>query len=141
MFMTALMAASLFVAATPETMSVVTELAHEPRFTSEAVGYGATRSNAYELYSRLIEVAGDDELRALLAHESPVVRLYAFQGLIERGLDAAPLIAALSETESFVDAQFGCMGERMRVGELAKQIVDYHDARQTAVRANTGARS
>jgi hypothetical protein len=122
MFMTIM--AALLSGASPSLPSVVAELASEPRYTSEAIGYSGTRSPAYELYSQLILIADDEDLRALLDHESAVVRLYAFQGLIHRDFAAAPLIAELRAKEDPVDTQYGCSQWRSRVGQIAKQIVE-----------------
>lgn len=54
-----------------------------------------TRASAHQAYAQLRQSASDAELRRLLQHGSPVVRVYAFQALAERHPDSA-LFAELS---------------------------------------------
>jgi hypothetical protein len=112
-----------------EVDEVVVALASQPRFTSRAVGYSGTESEAFALFVRLRRSADDAELGDLLRHTSGVVRLYAFRALIERGGDADTLTRMLANGDEPVDTQYGCRVGRSTVAAVAKTIVDWHTPR------------
>lgn len=98
----------------------VTLLAAQPRFTGRASGYGGVKSKAYGAFEKLLDVAEDSDLEGLLSAQSPVVRLYAFWGLVKRGHAPAGLLSRLSKPEQKVQTLWGCMGGTDTVGEVAR---------------------
>lgn len=92
------------------------------RFTGSRVGYGAP-SPVYRDYKALLAIADDSDLETLLSHPSPVVRLYAMQGLLRRGHDAEALYARLSDKAQRVRTQDGCMAREASVDEVARRLM------------------
>lgn len=94
--------------ARPEIQRFVDELAATGLMASKRVSYDGHPSAEYALYEQLRAAATDSEMVALVLHESPVVRSYAAQHVIERDLGLAsvePLIADATP----VAAQYGCL--------------------------------
>lgn len=64
--------------------TIVTAMANERMVTTRHVGRGGTEPEQWRRYLRLRDAATDDDLLALVDHNSPVVRCYAFRALAER---------------------------------------------------------
>ncbi len=94
----------------------------QPAFTDRAIGYAGLKSKAYVAFEALIEVAADSELEALLSDRSPIVRLYAFEGLLLRGHDKKVLTARLRAPEEQVTTQGGCFRTVETVAEVALRL-------------------
>jgi hypothetical protein len=93
----------------PEIAALVDALAAEHRIESQYVGDRGKKSAVYEKFEALAAKATDDELAALLAHPSPVVRGYVAQRIAERVPAHVSDLAALAEDVTMVDTLGGCM--------------------------------
>lgn len=97
-------------------------LRQQPAFTGRAVGYGAIKTKAYAAYETLLEVATDSELEGLLSDPAPLVRLYAFEGLLMRGHPRKVLMARLSKPAEKVTTRQGCFMSVETVAQVAQRL-------------------
>lgn len=84
------------------------------------VGAASFPSEIYQDYERIQRVGTEEELNALLIHESPVVRLYAHQALTANGmnLDAEAIELLVNDTTSVL-IQDGLEIKKVSVMDLA----------------------
>lgn len=77
------------------------ELAKSEQITEEFTGAGSlVQTETYQHYSRLRKAANESELNDLLAHESPVIRVYAHRAIMERELNPNPQMVAQIANDS-----------------------------------------
>jgi hypothetical protein len=77
------------------------ELAKSEQITEEFTGAGALiKTDTYHQYARLRKAANETELNDLLAHESPVIRVYAHRAIMERELNPNPEMVAQIASDS-----------------------------------------
>lgn len=68
----------------PELKTIVDEMANDNLYKSASIGYGAAKTEQWKRFLALKKVTTDKELISLMNHESPAVRAYAFEALVER---------------------------------------------------------
>ncbi len=100
----------------PELRARVDALAREHRVDSEGIGEDGAKSRIYALYQRAAEKASASDTRALLAHASPVVRLYFAEHLLATQPDALERLYPLLADGTPIVTQNGCIGAESLVG-------------------------
>ncbi len=130
MISSTLIATCLSLAITASSGDVFDKLAGFTEYKAAAVGYAGTKPKVYEAYEEVLELATDNELELGLSHWSPVVRAYAFSGLLSRGYDAQFLSAKLVGQVAPLPTQFGCGKSKTTLGELAQLLIRHHEARK-----------
>ena len=107
----------------PEVATIASHIALSEHFESERVGMGFI-SSQFKRFQRLKNIASPNELEQLLNHESPVVRLYAFQALLHH-VDYNPLelLKGIATDTSNVMTQYGCILSSSQVNDQAAELV------------------
>ena len=63
--------------------SIISEMADDNMYKSASIGYGAAKTKQWARFVELKKIATADDLISLTNEESPAVRCYAFQALVE----------------------------------------------------------
>lgn len=89
-------------------------------------GLSAEPSHQWERYETLLEISSDSELLFLCNNRSPVIRAYAFQGLIRRQNPKIfdILTTHIHDTAAF-DRSMGCMVGPCYVSDFYLELVGY----------------
>lgn len=104
---------------TESTQLYVNKLARNNVLMGSAVGIAAKKPEQYEVFEKLLTIATNSELKALTNHPNGVVRCYALWGLIlKKSIDVLPIIIDHIEDYELIQTQFGCIGDRMMVGDF-----------------------
>lgn len=87
-----------------------------------AVSVAGTKPEQFERYERLLKVVNPEELESMCFHENPVVRAYAFQGMLETAHQKAfGVFRQLLQDTTSVRTMYGCtMDER----QIKVQVLD-----------------
>lgn len=94
----------------PELAVLVDALAEMKSIESSHVGYAGTKSVAFTRFEQVRDAATEQEIVALLHHESPVVRGYMAQHVATSLGARMREIAHLLDDETIVGTLEGCMG-------------------------------
>jgi len=105
---------------------VVREMANHKRFEYKFVGARAHSSLQWARYETLVAKSSESELIHLCDNESPVVRSYAFQGLIEKKSSKILelLINHIHDTGEF-ERIMGCLADPCYVSDFYLEQVGY----------------
>lgn len=119
LILSALLAQSL-AAQQPTVPELVATLAAAETYAGEAEHEGGGRSPTWLAFARLREVASSDELKQMLAHDSPIVRNYAARGLADRRakVDWPAILVARVGDDVMVQTQNGCLHDESRSGDI-----------------------
>jgi hypothetical protein len=105
---------------------VVREMAAYGIYEYPFVGLTAEPSLQWARYQQILNMCSDQDLVELCGNESPVVRCYAFQGLIDKGNSKVfdQVITHIHDTASF-DKITGCMNDPCYVSDFYLEQVSY----------------
>lgn len=109
----------------PAVKLIAKKMARHNIYESYTVGFSGTISTQYELFSRLVKVASDQELLELADfYRNPVVRIYALKALKAKG-EKIPeaLINRFDKDSSHVQILNGCIGGYREVSGIAMEIM------------------
>ena len=100
--------------------ALVQALAKAPSLDDEAIGDGGIQSETWKAFVALRTRASKDELVALLAHGSPIVRGYACRALMDTQpkADWPNLLAARASDAATVITFEGCIRGERRLGDV-----------------------
>lgn len=110
----------------PSLDKLVKEMADYKMFEYKFVGLTADSSLQWARYETLLAKSSESELLQLCENESPVVRSYAFQGLVEKNSSAIFEIMTkhISDTGEF-DRTMGCMVDPCYVTDFYLEQIGY----------------
>jgi hypothetical protein len=103
-----------------ELLARVAQLAEHTRVTGPYVGIGAAPSRTWAAWEAVLERAGLDDLLALLAHPSTVVRGYVVDHIVATMPDELPRLYPLLADTAHVVTQNGCTGGGWHFGEMVE---------------------
>ena len=111
---------------TPSSDKLVNEMADYKMFEYKFVGLTADSSLQWARYETLLAKSSESELLKLCDNESPVVRSYAFQGLVEKNSSKIfeVMTKHISDTGEF-DRTMGCMVDPCYVTDFYLEQVGY----------------
>lgn len=69
-----------------DTNGIVDQIDKNNLLESKYIGFAGGPSDEFKRFEKLSQIATNDELKVLMAHSNPIVRTYAFQIMIERGM-------------------------------------------------------
>jgi hypothetical protein len=103
-----------------KTTIIVREIAKCNRYESQFVGFSGSPSAQFKRFEKLKIIAEVQELLKLAnEHGNAVVRLYAYDALIEKKEKIPPeLKSKLSKDKTVVSTLNGCIGGEKNVGEI-----------------------
>lgn len=101
-----------------ELRTMVDDLAAEKLIASERIGYAGAPSRAYIIFASIRGRATEDQMIALLTHESPVVRGYAAQDVAARMPRAYAKLEPLLVDRTSVETMSGCILRTRTVSEV-----------------------
>jgi hypothetical protein len=109
----------------PEIKAIVNKLEEKNMLYGPAVGYGGVKDEQWTNFEELLKNAGTDELIILTKHKNPVIRCYAFWGLVEKRDKGCYqiLLNHLTDSES-VTTFFGCVISGQMVGDVFLQLMN-----------------
>lgn len=101
--------------------AVVNGIAAHNVYESETVGIANAKSMQFVRYQQLVTIATEEQLLALAAENAnAVVRLYAYQALVERKIKIPKsLHQKFKADETKVNALEGCIANQYTVSQLA----------------------
>ena len=99
--------------------TIVTPMADDNMYKSASIGYGAAKTKQWKRFVELKKIATDEELILLTDNDSPAVRCYAFQALIERENPATfdILLKHLTDNETIQSFQ-GMIVKKQQTGDF-----------------------
>jgi hypothetical protein len=104
---------------------VVEQLRSLDEIGGSAVGYGGIPHDFYLLYQYAAYASTDDDIRAMLRDEHPVVRIMGAKCALTstfRKIDSALIDVVLNDHRNLMVGPGGCMFERMTVGQVVAQM-------------------
>jgi HEAT repeat protein len=101
----------------------VDALAAFGRVESAAVGVAGAPSEVWQAHEKLAVKLSREQLTALLAHPSPVVRCYMGRALVARFPDAATALAPLLADQALVERRDGCLSDRSTVAAYTAEVL------------------
>lgn len=102
----------------PEILAIVERIAEAGSHDSERVGATGVPSEVYATYKELRELATAEEIRLLTEHASPVVRVYAFQALVERGGELFDQLWLRRDDLARLATMHGCIMAEQQVADM-----------------------
>ena len=106
------------------TKIVVGKIKRVNKLMGSAVYRHGMRPKQYDNFEKLKEIASKEELIALTNHPNGVVRCYAFWALsYHKSVDLFPIVLNHIRDEKIVNTQFGCIGDRVMVGDFFIDVV------------------
>ncbi|MEI1277329.1 hypothetical protein V6Z05_03305 [Leptospira venezuelensis] len=103
----------------------VQKIAANNVYMSSSVGVGGEKPDQYIYYEKMMDKSTRDDLINLLEHENTVVRAYALEGIIDRGIamDYFSLAKRYLYEYQSVSILFGCIGGNRYIGDLFLEIL------------------
>lgn len=105
----------------PQLAAAVDTLATHKTIESSHVGAGGVKSEVYTAYEGVAKLASDDQIRAIMHHESPVVRGYMAAHIARNQPSELATIYPMMTDETSVGTLDGCMGGQT---DVATHTVD-----------------
>lgn len=115
-----------------ELVTRVDALAASKRIESSHIGAGGVESDVYKLFLAVLDKATTADLKALLRHESPVVRGYVAQHVANKEASLMEDVAALLTDKTPVDSMSGCEVGRETVAGVVVDALCYSDVAVSA---------
>lgn len=105
-------------------LSLTNKISKAERFDSKYVYYEAKTTEQYKRFEKLTEIATVDELKELMNHKSPYVRVYSFWALAKKHYDKLDsIILSHKDDNAIIETQSGCIGYQDNVVHLIIEIV------------------
>ena len=107
-----------------QTEQIVTRIEKVNELMGSAVYYEGMRPPQYDNFTELQKKATQDELNELTNHPNGVVRCYAFWALsYNQSANLLPVVISHINDTASVKTQFGCIGNREKVGDFFINVV------------------
>ena len=105
------------------------QLPKEDMILGRAVGAEGAERPPYKAFQELVNIATLDELVALTKHKNPIIRGYAFWGLVLRDRERAKAIKSQldSDTEVVNTNLHGCIPTPYKISEFASFLLRIPD--------------
>ena len=102
-------------------VSLIDDIANDGELYVSTRGFSGVKSQQYKRYEWIKQSASDGLLVRLTDHKSPVVRIYAYWALRERGSDMLGSISIKHKNDTAkIDIQNGCDVSSVSVNELIR---------------------
>jgi len=107
-----------------QTEQVVAKIEKVNGLMGSAVYYAGIRPKQFDNFAELQKKATIAELTELTNHPNGVVRCYAFWGLsYDTTVNLLPIVVKHIDDDAWVNTQFGCTGDKEKVGDFFINIV------------------